>query len=107
MEWKDLFNYGLPTSLLVGLTFGLWQIVKWAKTAVVEPVVKNHLALIQTLQESVPKHTAQLENVARTAANVAATAAKSAEAAAVSHGKQLESLLVELRRQTEVLRGRQ
>lgn len=51
MEFKDAFNYGLPTVLLFALIVGLWKMILWAKTAVVEPVVTSHLSLIKALQE--------------------------------------------------------
>ena len=61
MEWKDAFNYGVPTALLAGFVLGLWRVLVWARDKVVEPVVKNHMELIDTLKTHMPRQTGAIE----------------------------------------------
>jgi hypothetical protein len=55
MDWRELFNYGLPTAMLSVMTYGLWKVAVWARVKVVEPVVTAHLRLIQTMQDTIPQ----------------------------------------------------
>jgi hypothetical protein len=57
MEVRDLFNYGVPTALLMIVLWALWRLTTWARDKVVEPVVKSHLELIDALKTHVPKQT--------------------------------------------------
>lgn len=63
MEWKDAFNYGLPSLLLFILFIGLWRLAIWSRQHIVEPIVKNHLKLIDTLNEHVPRQTEKISKV--------------------------------------------
>ncbi len=57
MDVRDIFNFGVPTAILLMLMYGLWKMAMWFKESVVEPVVKSHLKLIETLNEHIPKQT--------------------------------------------------
>lgn len=49
----------------VAALFALFVAVgKWAKSNVVEPLVHNHLKLIKTLEDSIPRNTKALDNIA-------------------------------------------
>jgi len=63
MEVKDFFNYGVPTGLLVLFLYASWRIVAYLKTNVMEPTVKNHLKLIEALNEHLPRQTAGIEQI--------------------------------------------
>ena len=79
MEARDWINYGLPTMLLVSLVWGLWRLIGYAKVMVVEPVVKAHLELIDTLKREVPEQKAQLAKVADMHAKVSGKQARQME----------------------------
>lgn len=114
MEWKEAFNYGLPTVILSVLVWALWRMILWAKTSVAEPVVAAHLKLVATLQESIPVQNAKLDLVAKKAdlvaekagqvAEKATIAAEQASAAATAAGKQIENLKQTIQEQTYVLK---
>lgn len=55
MEFRDLFNYGVPTGVLLLLLYALWRMILWGREEVAKPVVKSHLDLISTLQSAIPK----------------------------------------------------
>lgn len=57
MELRDLFNYGVPTGILVMLLWGIWKLSVWLRDNIAQPVVKAHLSLIATLQEHLPRQT--------------------------------------------------
>jgi hypothetical protein len=71
MDWAQVVNYGLPMTLLAVLVLGLWKVLAWARTAVVEPVVQAHMSLLATMKEHVALQTVKLEEVSRLAAEVA------------------------------------
>jgi hypothetical protein len=91
---KDLFNYGVPTGLLLLTMFGLWRMLLWAKTNVVEPVVRSHLALITSLTENVPRQSEKLTRVA-----------DAASAVALKQEQQLREIQETLKAQTGILEG--
>ena len=63
--WQNLFNFGVPTAILLILLWGIWKIITWAKLVVVEPVVGSHLKLIDSLNEHLPKQTSSIEKLVK------------------------------------------
>lgn len=88
MDWEHLANYGLPTLLLGFCLYGLRGMVLWAKTTVVEPIVKSHLELINTMKDNIPKQTLHAEETAKAAVSMAEKHAKELE----SQGEALEKI---------------
>ena len=80
MEFRDLFNYGVPTGILLLLLFAGWRLLDWTKHEIVVPVVKAHLTLVATLQDHVPKQTDAINEL--TTANIKTTAALESNAQA-------------------------
>lgn len=68
MEWKDAFNYGLPTVLLSVLVWAIYKMSLYIKSKIVEPIVDSHLLLMKTLQDELPKVVRKLEHVTMYAA---------------------------------------
>jgi hypothetical protein len=93
MELKDLFNYGTPAAFLLIVMIGAWKFLKWARIHLVEPLIKNHLELIETLKDNIPEQSAKLREVARLAKEVSAT----------TDGK-LDAINETLKNQTTVLK---
>ncbi len=55
MTWPEVFNYGVPTGILFMAAFGLYRLILWAKEAIVGPITKSHIDLIEALREHLPK----------------------------------------------------
>ncbi len=104
---KDLFNYGVPTGILLIVLWAIWRILGWVKANVVEPVVKSHLDLINVLKENVPK-LVEDQKFAKEAAALVATkmeiVATTAAATAAKNEKQLDEIQATLDTQTGVLK---
>lgn len=61
MDWKDLFNYGSPTVMLAFVAYATWKIAGWMRTKVVEPIVKSHIELIDTLRLHLPRQSDSID----------------------------------------------
>lgn len=119
MEWKEAFNYGLPTVLLLFVLGGLWKIIVWGKTSVVEPLLKSHLELIETLKESLPITNQKLGEIVETTrescvcqekqmrdiAESAKAAADTAKIVASTQEKQMNGLQQSMDNQTILVRN--
>jgi hypothetical protein len=63
MELGHVFDYGIPTGVLLVLLAAIWRVAVWTKSKVVEPLVESHLGLIKVLTEHVPKQTVILDRI--------------------------------------------
>lgn len=63
LDWKEIFNYGLPTALLFIVGLAIWRVMVWAKAKVVEPVVDAHVRMMNTFSDQMPKQTSAIEKI--------------------------------------------
>lgn len=63
MDFREIFNYGVPTGLLLLVLWAIWRTGQWAKQEVVAPIVKSHLALIEMMMEHLPRQTDALDTL--------------------------------------------
>ena len=61
MDPTQLWNYGLPTALLVCIFWGGYKAAQWLGTNVVLPWVQAHIDLAQTATESIRNQAATLK----------------------------------------------
>jgi hypothetical protein len=101
--WEKAANYGLPTVLLIGLLWGMARTAAWTRKVVVEPVLKAHLDLIETLKAAVPQQNERLDKVERSAAHVAAGQFKKLDKIAETLENQTEILEKAITYQTQVI----
>lgn len=59
-DWRDLFNYGLPTVLLAGVAAATWKVLVWLRDNVVQPMVAAHVSTVAVLREQLPAQTSEL-----------------------------------------------
>ena len=45
-------EFGAPLTILAVVLLGLWRVLRWTATNIVEPVVTAHLGLIEGLKQS-------------------------------------------------------
>ncbi len=58
------YTQGVLGAVLAVLGWAIWRVMLWARVAVVEPMVKSHLALVEALNEHMPKQTAAMLEIA-------------------------------------------
>ena len=110
MEWRDWFNYGLPTAMLAVLIYGLirclkqlWELAVWTRENVVVPVVKAHLALMETLTNTVPRLEEKQDKSIEIQGKIAAKQVKQMEEIKEILQSQTDSITVAINSQTQVI----
>lgn len=87
-------NNGIAVTVLAAVGFAVWRIIIWAGRKL-DPIMKAHLDLIQTLREHSPKQTTKLEQVLQE--NVKQTQAiLNQKEALEDHQHHLDGLLAEI-----------
>lgn len=73
MEPETLLITAVTTlaGVVVTLAGTIAIIAKWVKTNVVEPVVKSHLELVETLKQDLPEQTKQMQDQTKVLVTIA------------------------------------
>lgn len=105
MDIKDLFNYGVPTGVLLVFLLASWKILVWLKDKVAGPIVDSHISLITVLQRSIPVQAEQLKAVADKVAATSLDTHNQLELLQEATAKQTSVIRDSLEKQTLILNG--